>query len=204
MMREAKEVAQHLIQGGVAAIPTDTVYGLAADLHSTEGIAQIYKLKKRSPEKSLILFLPDIEVIHRIPVMVSDKVERFIEMFWPGEVTIILKLTDIALENPFWKLRAANDGSIALRIPNHDDVRDMMRKYKIVLMTTSANLSGQIPCKTEDEIHQQFGKDFLILDGENGMSQVASTIVDCREDKFSIVRAGTLSTNSEFLKFMEV
>lgn len=203
-MTLAKEVAQHLIQGGVAAIPTDTVYGLAADLYSTEGIATIYKLKKRSLEKSLILFLPDIETIHRIPVQLTPKIEAFIMQFWPGDVTIILQLTDAALQNPFWKLRAAQDGSLALRIPNHTLVRDMMRKYKICLMTTSANMSGQNPCQTTAEIYQQFGDGFLILDGENGMSQVASTIVDCRGEQFSIVRDGRLSTNAEFLKFMEV
>lgn len=203
-MIEAKEVAQHLIQGGVAAIPTDTVYGLAADLYSTDGIAKIYQLKKRDPEKSLILFLPDIEAIHRIPVVLTDKIEQFIETFWPGEVTIILQLTEMALENPFWKLRSANDGSIAVRIPNHDTVRDMMRKYKIMLMTTSANLSGESPCQTEAEIHKQFGEDFLVLEGENGTAHVASTIVDCRSSQFSIVRSGVLSTKQEFLKFMEV
>lgn len=203
-MTIAKEVAKHLIQGGVAAIPTDTVYGLAADLYSTEGIAKIYQLKRRSLEKSLILFLPDIEAIHRIPIQLNDKVEQFITRFWPGDVTIILQLTEAAQVNPFWKLRAAKDGSLALRIPNHSLLREMMRKYKICLMTTSANVSGHPPCQTKEEIYNQFGKDFLVLDGDNGMSQMASTIVDCREDKFVIVRDGRLSTDAEFLKFMEV
>lgn len=203
-MAEAKVVAQHLVQGGVAAIPTDTVYGLAADLYATEGIATIYQLKKRSPEKSLILFLSDVEALQRIPVIMNAKIERFIELFWPGDVTVILQLTDVALQNPFWKLRAASDGSIAIRIPNHSGVRDMMRKYKLSLMTTSANLSGERPCQTADEIYQQFGEGFVILDGENGMSQVASTIVDCRSEQFSVVREGRLSSDAEFLKFMEV
>lgn len=200
---EAKQVAHHLVQGGVAAIPTDTVYGLAADLYSTEGIASIYRLKQRSLEKSLILFLPDIETIHRIPVKLTNTVEQFIEQFWPGDVTIILQLTETAFQNPFWKLRAAKDGSIALRIPNHGDVRSLMRKYKMCLMTTSANLSGEEPCQTETEIYHQFGSDFVILDGENGMSQVASTIIDCRDDAFSIVRAGRLSSSAEFIQFKE-
>lgn len=203
-MTEAKEVAKQLITGNVVAIPTDTVYGLAADLHATDAIAKIYQLKKRSPEKSLILFLPDVEVIQRIPVVITEKVERFIRAFWPGEVTIILNLTEVALENPFWKLRAASDGSIALRIPNHTELREMMRKYKLCLMTTSANISGESPCKTEAEIYHQFGSDFIILEGQNGMSQVASTIVDCRTNSFSIIREGRMTMNSEFLKFMEV
>lgn len=203
-MIDTKEIASHLTQGGVVAIPTDTVYGLAADLYSTDGIAAIYQLKKRSLDKSLILFLPDIETIHRIPVKLTHKVEQFIIQFWPGDVTIILQLTEEALTNPFWKLRAAKDGSLALRIPNHSHVRDLMRKYELCLMTTSANISGQEPCQTPEEIHHQFGSEFPILDGTNGMSQVASTIVDCRDDQFTIVRKGRRSTHTEFLKFMEV
>lgn len=203
-MVETKEIAQYLVNGGVVAIPTDTVYGLAADLHSTEGIASIYKLKKREPEKSLIIFLPDIEIIHRIPVVLNDRAQRLMNQFWPGDLTVVLQLTETALANPFWRLRAAQDGSIALRIPNHLDVRELMRKYKLCLMTTSANLSGENPCRTEEEIYQQFGDDFMVLEGANGMSHVASTIVDCRESTFKVLRKGALSDKPEFIQFMEV
>lgn len=201
---EAKEVARQLVQGKVAAIPTDTVYGLAADLHSTEGIASIYALKKRSKNKSLILFLPDVGSIHKIPVVLSDRVLQMIQQFWPGEVTIVLNLTEEALKNPFWRLRAATDGSIAIRVPNQKEVCELMSKYKLCLMTTSANLSGELPCQTPAEIGAKFGSEFPVLDGENGMSQVASTIVDCREVPFKVIREGNLCKNEQFVQYLEV
>lgn len=200
---EAVEIAKQLVMGKVAAIPTDTVYGLAADLHSTEGIASIYAIKKRSKNKSLILFLPDVEAIHRIPVEMNEQVEEFIKKYWPGEVTIILNLTKEAQTNPFWRLRSAQDGSLALRVPNNKAVRDLMHQCKITLMTTSANLSGEVPCQTKAEIHRKFGTDFPVLDGENGMSQIASTIVDCRSSQFKVIREGNLCKNKEFQKYLE-
>lgn len=201
---EAKEIALRLVQGQVVAIPTDTVYGMAADLHSTEGIASIYALKKRSKNKSLILFLPDVESIQKIPVVLNDRALEMIQQFWPGDVTIVLNLTEEALKNPFWRLRAATDGSIALRVPKQNEVCELMRKYKLCLMTTSANLSGEIPCQTITEIEAKFGADFPILDGDNGMSQIASTIIDCRETPFKLIREGKLCQNKEFMQYLEV
>lgn len=178
-----------LRDGGVVALPTDTVYGIAVALPTPGGIERLFHVKRRPPDKGIMLLLADAAQAPEIGAM-TPAATAIGATFWPGGVTVIVP------QRPDVPLPAALTGgapTIGLRVPDHPTPRALASAVG-PLPTTSANRSGVPEARDAAEIADQIGRDIdLILDGGPAHGGPASTVVDCTGELATILRAGAVS-----------
>lgn len=157
--------AEQLQQQAVIAYPTEAVFGLGCDPDSEEAVMQLLAYKQRPVEKGLILIAADYQQLmpyiadHELSAAQREK------MFasWPGPVTWVLPALP---RTPRWL--TGRFATLAVRVTDHPAVQDLCRQFGKPLVSTSANLSGQPPCRNVAEVLQQFGERFPVLQGETG------------------------------------
>jgi L-threonylcarbamoyladenylate synthase len=186
-----REAIRIIEGGGLVAFPTDTVYGLAADVHSAAAIDRIYSVKGRDMAKAIPV-LVNKDQINQIALDLSVNAQRLVERFWPGALTLIVSRQPELPEN----LSASN--TVAIRMPNYPPVQTLIQHCG-PLAVTSANISGEAnPLTAEDVLKQLGGKIDLILDGGTVSGGVPSTIVDCSVEPVIILRQGAISDDEIF------
>ena len=180
---------------GIVVLPTDTVYGLMTSVFNFEGQKQIYKLKNRSIKKPLILMSDNVETLKRF-VVFPKKTEKIIMNFWPGQLTLILPTTELG------KLLTGGRDNLGVRIPNCRILLNIMAKYNIPLMTTSANISGKESAKTTETAVEYFKNkiDLIVDDGKCDYS-FESTVIDMVKFPYVVVRKGCLDCK-KLLKYI--
>ena len=173
-------------RGAVAALPTETVYGLVCRWDDPEGVAEIYQLKQRDGRKPLSMFALDVESAHRYGAEINDKAERLFRAFTPGRITIITGLV--------------GGGTLGIRIPDHEFVLALLRELGEPLASTSANLSGMpAALNCADALSGLNGTPAIAVDGGALPSgSLASTVVDVSGSEVRILREGPLSAASIF------
>ncbi len=177
-----------LQRGQVVAIPTDTVYGVAADGWNASAVERLFVVKDRPPSKAIMLLLGDFEDVDRAAAYVAPQARRLAERFWPGGLTLVLKAR---AELPA-KLRAETD-TIGVRLPNAPLVRELVRRLGRPLAATSANLSGgSNPRTAQDVLKDLNGRIPLVLDGGATPGSVASTVLDCTTEPPRVLREGAI------------
>ncbi len=177
--------------GKIIAFPTDTVYGLGADIHNEYALDKIFKLKKRDRNKSLIVFIADIAQLNEVAVGISKAAERLAQVFWPGALTLILP----ARAN----LPAAvtRTGTVGVRLPDDLLLGKVMRRAGTLLATTSANIAGSPNPTGADAVRQELGGRIdLLLDGGTSRGGIASTVVDAVQEPIKIIRLGAVSADA--------
>lgn len=176
-----------LSQGGLVAFPTDTVYGLAADIHSPAGIARLYEAKTRSSNKAIAVLLAEVDQLNLLTPGLTPSAERLAARFWPGALTLVVPKRDDLPEN------LSPLPTVGVRMPDHAFARALMR-LSGPLATTSANISGENNTLTAQQVLEQLdGRIELLLDGGSVPGGVPSTVVDCTQDPPKILRQGALS-----------
>jgi L-threonylcarbamoyladenylate synthase len=180
--------AESLVKaGGLIAFPTDTVYGIGVSAFQRNAIDKIYQVKGRSIQKAIPILIGDPETAELITPPLAPIVQKLVDRFWPGPLTLVLPLLSTLPDNLSPTL------TIGLRVPDHPLTRSMLRVTG-PLAATSANLSGEPSASTADEVQSQIGsKVDLILDGGKSPGGKASTVLDCTSDKPVILRVGPLS-----------
>lgn len=181
-----KAAADVLLRGGVAAIPTDTVYGFAALVHDEKAIERLYRIKERSQNKSIAVLLGDAVQAHEVAHEFPAKAQRLADKYWPGALTIIIrKKTGLPAD------LTSND-LVGLRIPDHEFTRDLIRLTG-PLAVTSANISGQPPAKSIAEFNDELGDQLdIIIDGGPSRGGVPSSVINCDADPAIILREGAI------------
>ncbi len=176
--------------GGVVAFPTDTVYGIGVSAFNKNAIEKIYNVKGRSDFKAIPILVGDLGDLDQITPPLPPNIKLIIDRFWPGALTLVLPSLPNLPDN------LSPSATIGLRLPDHDQVRDLIRKSG-PLAATSANLSGEASALTADEVLQQLaGKIDLILDGGPVPGDQASTVLDCSGEDLKILRDGPISFES--------
>jgi L-threonylcarbamoyladenylate synthase len=176
--------AKKIAEGEVIAIPTDTVYGLACDAFRREAVRRIYQIKGRSEEKPLVLFIGDVEQAKEL-AQVSEAIERLMRRLWPGPVTFVCQAGDTV---PPW---ISLDGTVGLRIPKHQVAIDLVKRAGTALATTSANISGQPPSTTANEVSTALrGQIALAIDAGPAAGGSPSAIIDVTVAPPRILREG--------------
>ncbi len=177
-----------LAGGGVVAVPTDTLYGLAADALNSDAIERVFAIKERPEGLALPVLLADIDQLQQVARDVPLPLFAVAEAFWPGPLTLIVERND-ALPP---RLTAGNP-TVAVRVPDHPVPRELARKLGRPITGTSANISGAPDPQTLEELRAQVGArvDLLITDGPLPAG-VASTIVDMSGDTPKLVREGAI------------
>ena len=174
--------------GGIVALPTDTVYGIAVALDAVDGIERLFEVKRRPLDKGIVLLLDDAPQADSIGVM-SVSATALAAAFWPGGLTVIVR------QRPDAALPAVLTGgahTIGLRVPDHATPRTLAQGVG-PLPTTSANVSGLPEARDAAEILAQLGDGIdLILDGGPARGGPASTVVDCTGERPVVLREGAI------------
>ena len=184
--------AETLRKGGLVAMPTETVYGLAANAADGKAVARIYAAKGRPSFNPLIAHVASLEMAQREGIF-SDKALLLAEAFWPGPLTLVVEVAETGTVSD---LARAGLDSIALRMPAHAVAQDLLAAFGAPLVAPSANPSGQIsPTRAEHVAQDMAGETDLILDGGFCTSGVESTIIDARGDRPALLRPGSLPSS---------
>ena len=194
---EGRAIAIEVLRaGGVVAVPTDTVYGIAVWLEAPGGIERLFAAKQRPPDRAIALLLGDAAQAAEIGVL-NGAAEALAQAYWPGGLTLVVpRRTDRPLPLALTGGELAPGGipTVGLRVPDHPAPRALAAALG-PLPTTSANLSGQPEASTADEIERQLGGAVdLILDGGRAGGGPASTVVDATSPEAAILRVGAIPT----------
>ncbi|HEV8699127.1 MAG TPA: L-threonylcarbamoyladenylate synthase [Candidatus Limnocylindrales bacterium] len=182
------EAIDVLRDGGVVALPTDTVYGIAVALSTPGGIERLYEIKRRPVDRGIVLLLDDATQAARTGSM-TPAAAALAAAAWPGGLTVIVpQRPDV----PWPPALTGGAETIGLRIPDHDAARTLARALG-PLPTTSANISGLPEATDAAGILDQLGDAIdLVLDGGAARGGPASTVVDCTGAEPVIVREGAV------------
>ena len=182
MNNKIEEGIKLLLKGRAIIIPTDTVYGLAS-IPTKEAIERLYILKKRDKNKKILALVADYEDFNKLT---DDVDHNLITHFLPGPLSIVCKTCD--------KYRDLLGDTVGIRIPNDDVARDIIRKSGGILMTTSANISGEPPAtKISNISHDLLDQVDLIIETDKHLSGIPSTIVSYIDKKYTLLRSGQIS-----------
>jgi tRNA threonylcarbamoyl adenosine modification protein (Sua5/YciO/YrdC/YwlC family) len=181
-------VVRTLRAGGVVAIPTDTVYGIAALATHAEAVRALAHLKGRAEEQPIAVLFDSGAAL--APYLVDPEALDRVMGFWPGALTVIVRArTDAGLAPSV----ATPAGTIGVRKPDDQIARIVIRECGGVLAVTSANRHGQPPASSAAEVAAVFGPALLVLDGGPRPGGVASTVVDLTVAPPRVVREGPVS-----------
>lgn len=192
MLKLGKDIAvakAHLKKGELVAIPTETVYGLAANGFDAMAVARIYEAKQRPAFNPLILHVADIERVNRLVSNFPDKARKLAEAFWPGPLTLVLPKSELVPE-----LVTAGNQTVAVRVPRHSITLELLQQLDFPLAAPSANPSGYIsPTQPQHVLDQLDNKVAYVLDGGPSEVGLESTIVKVDEhDVVTLLRPGGL------------
>ena len=176
---------QIIENGGIAIFPTDTVYGLGCNPYNSNAVKKIYGIKSREKIKLLPVLAYSLEIVKKI-THIDAFTEKIIEKYWPGPLTLILKLTDEKLKKSL-KL----DDKIAIRIPDSECTLKLLEKCNL-LVGTSANISGNTSFTDPDECIKNIKNYDIFLNGGTITSKGESTIIEIENEKIEIIREGVL------------
>jgi L-threonylcarbamoyladenylate synthase len=185
----ARAEAVELLRAGlIVAVPTDTVYGIAADLALPDAIERLFAAKRRPPEKAVAVLLADMDQAETLGIL-GPAARALGERFWPGGLTLVLPVRPgVVLP----RVLAAGSPTIGVRVPDHDAPRAIARALG-PLPTTSANVSGEPDARDAQEIAARLGDAVaLVIDGGAIHGGPASTVVDCTWDLPVIRRDGAI------------
>ena len=188
---ESLQAAAAVIRGGgVVAIPTDTLYGLAADPFSAAAIARLFEVKGRSAGRAIALIAADVDQVIAQVGPLPATARRLATAYWPGPLTMLLaRPASIPAE-----LVGGSD-RVGVRVPDHDIARDLCRACGRVLTATSANISGEPASNDPDHIARVFAESGvdLLLDAGKSPGGAPSTIVDVLDDGvLHLIRPGAI------------
>jgi L-threonylcarbamoyladenylate synthase len=181
--------ARCLAAGGLAAFPTETVYGLGADAGNGEAVARLYAAKGRPAFNPLIAHVADLAAARRVGIF-NDDAERLAAAFWPGPLTLVLpKQPDCGVSD----LALAGLDSVAIRVPAHPVAQALLKGFGGPVVAPSANRSGHVsPTSAAHVTGDLRGRIDLVLDGGPCMVGVESTIVSCLGAAPALLRPGGL------------
>ena len=178
-----------LKRGGLVAFPTETVYGLGADALDEKASAKIYGAKGRPSDNPLIVHIADWEAIRKIAVDIPKEAKMLADAFWPGPLTMVLKKSDAVPLTTTGGL-----STVAVRMPDHEIARALIRAGGGYVAAPSANTSGRpSPTKAEHVAEDMDGVIDMIIDGGDTGIGLESTIVDLTEGMPTILRPGYIN-----------
>jgi L-threonylcarbamoyladenylate synthase len=200
--RAIARAVELLRAGETVGLPTETVYGLAADALSAEAVVKIFETKERPRFDPLIVHLPERDWLERVATVPDEAhvlLEELIENFWPGPLTIVLPRVEIIPA-----LVTAGLKTVAVRMSAHPIFAEVVRAFDRPLAAPSANRFGRIsPTSAADVAEELSGRIPLIVDGGATAHGIESTVIAVRDGGIAVLRSGPI-TGEELAEFGEV
>ena len=187
-----KRAAELLRQGEVVALPTETVYGLAANALNPEAVAKIYELKGRPAFNPIIVHVCEIDMARQCVRDWPLMAQKLADSFWPGPLTVVLPRSD---EIP--DIVTAGGKTVGVRRPRHALVSEVIRLCGFPLAAPSANRSGELSPTTAEHVRKSFGDAIpLIVDGGPSQVGIESTVLDLSVHPPRVLRPGMIHAES--------
>lgn len=181
------KAAEIIKSGGVVAMPTETVYGLGANVYNSKAIAKIFEIKGRPTFNPLISHIAEVDFLFEY-AKTDDRVLALAKKFWPGPLTMVLNRID---DNPALDLVCAGLRTITVRMPNHPTALELIRKSGVPIAAPSANRSTTISPTTAQHVYSSLGEKIdIILDGGACTVGLESTIIDLTGKNAVLLRMG--------------
>ncbi len=190
-------VAEEVLRGGVIAFPTDTIYGLGCSLFDSEAVAMLARLKRRDPGTAFISLIPEPLQAWGLAADVGEVAERLIDRYWPGPLSLVLRASPLV---PVPVL--GRGGTVALRCPRDTLCQRILERIGGPVVSSSANISGQPPAETVDEVTAVFGNQIdVVLDGGPRRARPPTTLVDVSAVRPRLLRRGALDVTADLGEF---
>jgi L-threonylcarbamoyladenylate synthase len=178
---------ERLKRGDAVALPTETVYGLAASIEKPKGIEQIFRLKARPFFDPLIVHVADFSMVKTVAKSWPPIIERLCELFWPGPLTVVVEKQMVVSD-----MITSGLNTVAVRCPSHPTTLDILRAVGPVA-APSANRFGRTSPTLASHVIEEFGYDVSVVDGGPCIGGLESTIVQVRGSELQILRPGLIS-----------
>jgi L-threonylcarbamoyladenylate synthase len=180
--------AERLVAGGVIALPTDTVYGVAASLAHEDALQRVFAIKHRPEDRVLPVLISSTDALVRIAGPIPDELLLLLDRYWPGPLTVA-----VPAREGMPALVTGPDETVGVRLPNHPLAIEVIDKAGGAIACTSANRSGEAPARTAGEVAAAFGPELdLILDGGLAPGGVPSTVIAVEGDSLHLIREGAI------------
>ena len=194
---EILKVAQGLMDGALVGIPTETVYGLAADAENEAAVARIYSVKGRPQDHPVIVHIGSLDYLTKWAINIPDYALKLAKEYWPGPMTLILERSDRAKN-----FITGDQDTVGLRVPAHLTTLAFLEEFHKLggngIAAPSANRFGAVSPTNAEAVQSELGEFLdasqdLIIDGGQSLVGVESTIIDCTVEFPSILRPGATS-----------
>lgn len=184
---QIQKAAEMIQRGGIAAFPTETVYGIGANALDDAAVTKIFAIKGRPEENPLIVHVSSLEQLHEVAEEVSDEAHRLIDHFWPGPLTIIFKKKGVVPRGV-----TAGLDTVAVRMPAHPVALEIIRRAGVPIAAPSANPSGKPSSTHHRHVQDYFGEQLFVVEGGECPIGVESTVLLLDSDPPRILRQGGL------------
>ncbi len=183
------EAAEYIKRGGIVAFPTETVYGLGANVFDEIAVGKIFEAKRRPADNPLIAHMARLEQIVELTAEINENAQKLINAFFPGPLTVVLKKTGAVPG-----IATAGLDTIGIRMPRFGLAHQFLNACKSPVVAPSANLSGRPSPTTWEAVFEDLdGRIDCILQGESTEIGIESTVVDCTTMTPHILRSGSVS-----------
>lgn len=173
--------------GGLVAVPTETVYGLAGNALDESAVREIYRVKQRPLDKPLAIQLSRVEDIMEYCIEIPKEALVLARKYWPGPLTLVLKKS-----NKVPDIVTSGQPTVGIRIPNHPVTLELLKQLDYPLAVPSANISGYTSPKNTSSVNQQLPEISYILEGGSCAVGKESTLVSLVDKKLKILRHGAI------------
>ena len=194
--------AKALFGGALVGIPTETVYGLAADAENEAAVARIYSVKGRPQNHPVIVHIGSVDYLNKWAINIPDYALKLAKEYWPGPMTLILERSEIAKD-----FITGGQETVGLRVPAHTTTLALLEEFHKLggngIAAPSANRFGAVSPTNAEAVQSELGEFLdqsrdLIIDGGQSLVGVESTIIDCTEGFPIILRPGAISIEMIF------
>ena len=184
-----EEAARFIRNGGIVAFPTETVYGLGANIFDEHAVTKIFEAKRRPADNPLIAHVGELEQIGSLATEITESAEKFIQAFFPGPLTVVLAKADAV---PM--IATAGLNTVGVRMPRNELAREFLKACGVPVVAPSANISGRPSPTTWEAVFEDLdGRIGCILQGNATEIGIESTVVDCTGDVPLMLRSGSVT-----------
>jgi L-threonylcarbamoyladenylate synthase len=185
---QIEQAAALIKNGGIAAFPTETVYGIGANALDAAAVAKIFSIKGRPPQNPLIVHVGGKEQLPEVAAVIPAHAQPLIDRFWPGPLTLIFQKKEHVPD-----IVTAGLDTVAVRMPDHPIALELIRQAGVPLAAPSANPSGMPSSTHHSHVRAYFGSELFVIEGGDCPIGVESTVLYLQSDPPRILRQGGLA-----------